>query len=257
MKEQAMKQRVAIVTGVGDGLGKGIAVLLLQNGYRVAGFDNCPKSLEVLASEVTNGVFLSCVANVLDEDSVNEAVARVMERFGKIDVLVNNVGGSMGIAKPVEEISLEEFEKVLALNLRSTFLCCRAAIPVMKQNGYGRIINISSMAGRSRSVFGGTPYAAAKAAILGFTRQSSKDLGRHGITINAIAPGTVLASERIRQYWEVNRTVEERKLVVDMTPVGRMGDAEDVARCVLFLADEGASYITGSVLDVNGGAWVG
>jgi NAD(P)-dependent dehydrogenase (short-subunit alcohol dehydrogenase family) len=188
---------------------------------------------------------------------VNGAIACVAKQWDRIDVLVNNVGGSMGIAKPVEDITLEEFEKVLALNLRGTFLCCRAVIPVMKKNRHGRIINMSSMAGRSRSVFGGTPYAAAKSAILGFTRQASRDLGRHGITINAVAPGTIVASERIREYWEVNRTEEERRMIVDMAPVGRMGDALDVARCVLFLADEGASYITGSVLDVNGGAWVG
>lgn len=252
-----MKQRTAIVTGAGDGLGKGIAALLLQNGYRVAGFDNRPEPLDACVAEFGATNFLPCVVNVLDEASVNGTVARVAEQFGAIDVLVNNVGGSMGIAKPMEEITLEEFEKVLTLNIRSTFLCCKAVIPVMKKNRHGRIINMSSMAGRSRSVFGGTPYTAAKAAIIGLTRQSSKDLGKHGITINAVAPGTIVASERIRKYWEVNRTEEERKMIVDMAPVGRMGDADDVARCVLFLADEGASYITGSVLDVNGGAWVG
>lgn len=252
-----MKQRTAIVTGAGDGLGKGIAALLLQNGYRMAGFDNRPEPLDACVTEFGAASFLPCVVNVLDEDSVNGAVARVAEQFGTIDVLVNNVGGSMGIAKPMEDITLEEFEKVLTLNIRSTFLCCKAVIPEMKKNKHGRIINMSSMAGRSRSVFGGTPYAAAKAAIIGLTRQSSKDLGKHGITINAVAPGTIVASERIRKYWEVNRTEEERKLIVDMALVGRMGDANDVARCVLFLADEGASYITGSVVDVNGGAWVG
>ena len=252
-----MTKRIAIVTGGGDGLGKGSAGALLRTGYGVAVFDNRPEQLEAVAKEFGNKDFLPCVTNVLDEASVAASVKKVLDTFGRIDVLVNNVGGSMGISKSVELIALEDFEKVVTLNLRSTFLCCKHVIPAMKEQRHGRIINMSSMAGRSRSVFGGTPYAAAKAAIIGFTRQSSRDLGPFGITINAIAPGTVVSSERIRQYWEVNRTEEERKAVIAMAPVGRMGEAEDVARMVVFLADEGASYITGAVFDVNGGAWVG
>ncbi len=252
-----MERRVAIVTGAGDGIGKGIVSSFLNSGYRVGSFDNLKSRLDACAAEFGGDCFFPCVADVMNEGSVNESVNLVLEKFGRIDVLVNNVGGSMGVASPLEEISLEDFEKVLIFNTRGTFLCSKAVIPIMKKQRHGRIINMSSMAGRSRSVFGGTPYTASKAAIIGFTHQASKDLAPHGITINAIAPGTMLGGERTRRYWEENRTEEERQAILATVPVGRMGTAEDIGRTAVFLADPGASFITGAVFDINGGAWVG
>jgi len=252
-----MKNRVALVTGVGDGIGKKIASDLLENGFNVAAFEINETKLNKTAEEFKHlGDFFPICIDVMEEDLVNSSVQKVIDTFGKIDVLVNDVGGSMAISQSIEYIDLVNWDKVINLNLRGTFLCTKAVIPRMKEHKYGRIINISSMAGRSRSIFGGTPYTTAKAGILGFTRQASKDLGPYGITINAIAPGTVLSGERIKHYWE-NKAEEDKKKFFDMNPVGRLGTPRDISRAVLFLADEEASFITGAVIDINGGMWVG
>ncbi len=203
------------------------------------------------------GKFFGIGADVTDEGSVNAAISAVYHDAGHIEVLVNNAGGSMGVSQAIEEISLEEWEKVININLRGTFLCAKVVIPFMKTAQWGRIVNISSMAGRSRSYFGGTPYAAAKAGIIGFTRQASKELGRFGITMNAVAPGVVISGERISNYWYNKKTAEERQGFLDLVPVGRTGTNEDIAEVVTFLCSEKSSYITGAVIDVNGGLWVG
>lgn len=252
------ESRVAIVTGGADGIGKATSELLLMNGYRVVAFDIAEEKLKSCDSEFSGkGTFLSYVTDVTDEESVNKSVGDVLQHFGRIDVLVNNAGGSMAISQSVELIDVADWDKVIRLNLRSVFLCTKAVVPIMKKQKYGRIISMSSMAGRGRSYFGGTPYATAKAGILGFTRQSSKDLGPYNITINAVAPGIILSGERIKTYWNTKKSQEERDGAIGATSVKRMGESEDVARTVLFLADENSSYITGAVIDVNGGIWVG
>ena len=247
---------VAIVTGGGGGIGKSIVQSFLLKGYRTAVFDNNQDKLNNLETEFNSDLLKCYCCDVTDEDSVNEMVQKVLHNWQYIDILVNNAGGSMAISQSIEEIELSEWNKVIDLNLKSTYLCCKAVIPAMKNQIYGRIINMSSMAGRSRSVFGGTPYAAAKAAIIGLTRQSSKDLGPYGITINVVAPGTVLSDERINSYWQ-NKTKEDKINFLESNPMRRLGKVEDISRTVLFLADEESSFITGSVIDVNGGMWVG
>lgn len=127
----------------------------------------------------------------------------------------------------------------------------------MKSQRYGRIVNISSMAGRGRSVLGGAPYAAAKAGIIGLTRHISMDLGQYGITINAVAPGTVLSGPRVEDYWKNRKSEAERQAFLASNPLGRLGTVDDIADAVLFLSSDKAAYITGAVLDVNGGSWVG
>ena len=253
-----MEKRVVIVTGMADGIGKFITERFLDNGYAVAGVDNRAEQLQAVTAELgARGTFMPQVASVLDFDDVHAMAARVFEETGRIDVLVNNVGGSGAISQPMEEISLEDWERVLNLNIKSSFLCIHAALPYMKRAKWGRIVNMSSMAGRSRSYFGGVPYATAKAALIGMVRQGSKEMAPFGITINAVAPGVIVASERIRNYWETKRTDEEREGLVKTIPAGRTGTGDDVAAAVAFLASDDASYINGAVLDVNGGIWVG
>lgn len=249
-------KRVAIVTGGADGIGKEIVLEFLKEGYAVAAFDIAQEKLAQLKEACRHDSLLTVICNILEAESIRAAFSEVDKEFGRIDVLVNNAGGSLAISQPIDQIDVEGWEKVIDLNLRGTFLCTKEAVIRMRKQQYGRIINMSSMAGRSRSVFGGVPYAAAKAGIIGLTRQSSKDLGPIGITINAIAPGTVMSSDRIQHYWE-NKSEEDKKRFFAENPSGRLGTPKDIARAVLFLSDEDASFINGAVLDINGGMWVG
>ena len=248
--------KTAIVTGGADGIGKEIVLEFLAHDYSVAAFDISEEKLQQISTELAGKPFIAIKCDVTSEASVAQAFEQTLAAFGRLDVLVNNAGGSLAISQPINEIPVEGWDKVIALNLRSTFLCSKEAVKIMKPQKFGRIVNMSSMAGRSRSVFGGAPYASAKAGIIGFTRQSSKDLGPMGITINAIAPGTVISGDRIASYW-ANKTEEDKKRFFDSNPAGRLGTPKDVARAVLFLCDEDASFINGAVLDVNGGMWVG
>jgi 3-oxoacyl-[acyl-carrier protein] reductase len=253
-----MEKRVAIVTGVADGIGKVVTERLLDTGYAVVGMDNRAEHLEKTAGEFSvRGDFIAQTTDVLSYDAVHSAIERTFNEKGRIDILVNNVGGSGAISRPMEEISLEEWEMVLNLNIKSTFLCIHAVLPYMKNAKWGRIVNMSSMAGRSRSYFGGVPYATAKAALIGMVRQGSREMAPFGITINAVAPGVIVASERIRKYWETARTEKDREELIKSIPAGRTGTGEDVAAAVAYLVSEDASYVTGTVLDVNGGIWVG
>ena len=249
-------KRNAIVSGGADGIGKAIVTRLLDDGFSVCAFDIVDEKIAAAEEEFKDKEFFAIKCNALDEEAVKEAFNKAMEKFDKLDVLVNVVGGSMAISQPVDQIEFDGWMKVLALNLNSTFLCTREAVKLMRENGYGRIVNLSSMAGRSRSVFGGAPYATAKAGILGFTRQTSKDLAPIGITINAVAPGTVMSGDRISGYWD-KKTEEDKKLFFSTNPSGRLGDISEVAACVAFLCREDSGYINGACIDVNGGMWVG
>ncbi len=252
------QKRVALVTGGASGIGKEIVREMLINSYEIGAFDINEEGLKNTADEFKKlGSVLTLVGDAGNEDDVNNAVKMMLKGFGRIDVLVNNAGGSFRINGSLETIEPSDWDKVIRLNLRNQYLFTRAIIPTMKEQKYGRIVCMSSKAGRSRgSGNSGAPYTAAKAGILGLVRQTSNDLGSFGITINAVAPGTILSGERIRSYWD-QRTSEDIEKHLSNVPVRRFGTSEDVAYAVLFLCDERASFITGAVLDVNGGAWVG
>jgi NAD(P)-dependent dehydrogenase (short-subunit alcohol dehydrogenase family) len=253
-----MENKVVIVTGGADGIGKEIAKSFLSSHFDVAAFDIYEAHLKSTHSEYQElGNYLPLLTDVTDEENVYASVKQVLAAFGRIDVLVNNAGGSMAVSQEIEEITAQDWDKVIHLNLRSTFLCTKAVLPAMKERRWGRIINMSSMAGRGRSLFGGTPYAAAKAGIIGFTRQASKELGKYHITVNAVAPGLIISGDRIKDYWQNKKTEDERDHFLNSTPMGRPGMPQDVTGAVLFLSREAASYITGAVIDVNGGFWVG
>ncbi len=252
-----METAVAIVTGGGGGIGKSIAARMLESGMTVVALDLNEQALEACRAEFGSERFFTAACSVTDEDSVKRTVEDVTARLGRIDVLVNNAGGSFGVSQPVDCIDVADWDRVVDLNLKGTFLCIKAVVPVMKRQHYGRIVNISSMAGRGRSVLGGAPYAAAKAGIIGLTRHISMDLGQYGITINAVAPGTVLSGERVENLWNTRKTQEERRSFLSGNALGRLGTPEEIAGAVVFLSGPDAAYITGAVLDVNGGSWVG
>lgn len=249
-------KRVAVVSGGADGIGKEVVLEFLEAGYAVAAFDVNREKLEAVKEELKDKDFVGIHCNAMEEESVRNAFAEVMGHYGRVDALVNIAGGSLAISQPVDEIGLDGWEKVIALNMRTVFLCTREAVKIMREQKYGRIVSLSSMAGRSRSVFGGAPYAAAKAGVIGFTRQCSKDLSPIGVTINAVAPGTVMSGDRISGFW-ANKSAEDKDFFFKSNPSGRLGVPKDIARTVLFLCHEDASYINGAVIDVNGGMWVG
>jgi len=185
--------------------------------------------------------------DVTDRAAVQSMADAVGRRAGHPEILVNNAGGFQKV-KTLLEIDEEEWDAILALNLKSVYLCSRAILPGMVARRWGRIINLASAAARSLTNLSATHYAAAKAGILGFTRHLAYEVGQHGITVNAVAPGTTLTA-RVRRV----RAPEDQARIASLIPLGRMGRPEDTAAAVAFLASEDAGYITGATLDVNGG----
>lgn len=239
--------RVALITGANRGIGMAVAGTFARAGADLGVVDLDVAALEARRAEWTGDgrKVLVFQGDVTDAERIAAIVREVDATFGRIDVLVNNAG----IVKrtPIEELSEAEWDRDLDVNLKSVFLLCRAVIPIMKRQRYGRIISMGSLAGKT----GGTPgtpanYAASKAGVLTFTRVLAKELGPFGITANTIAPGSV-------DTGLVKRTPEQLAELLKTIPVGRLGRPEDVAHAILFLASEKAEYITGVSLDVNGG----
>ena len=193
----------------------------------------------------------------VDKDSVDvtdpEQVAALVDRIGPVDILVNNAGGVVGqVGRPLEEVSDGDWQAVVDANLKSTFVCTRAVVPGMKAAGYGRIVNISSGAGRSVSLTGIQAYASAKAGQIGFTRQTAHELGPYGITVNSIAPGFVLSNPTSIRQWE-SYGEEGQRAILGNIATRRLGRPEDIANGVLFFVAEEASWVTGQVISIDGG----
>jgi 3-oxoacyl-[acyl-carrier protein] reductase len=225
-----LADRVAIVTGTAHGIGTAVARALEEHGATVYG---CDKD----------------TVDVTDSVQVEEFVGGI----GRVDILVNNAGGVVGqVGRPVEEVADSDWQAVVDANLTSTFLCTRAVVPAMKQAVYGRIVNISSGAGRSVSLTGIQAYASAKAGQIGFTRQTAHELGRFGITVNCIAPGFVLSNPTTQRQWE-SYGEEGQRALIEKIATRRLGKAEDVAYGVLFFVAEQASWITGQTISIDGG----
>jgi NAD(P)-dependent dehydrogenase (short-subunit alcohol dehydrogenase family) len=242
------QDRVVIVTGAARGIGLRIARAFTQEGARLAALDVDAPGLDALAREVgAGGDVLALKTDVTVDAEVRQAAQAVLERWSRIDILVNNAGG-FPVIKPTEAIEDEEWDSIVRFNLTSAFLCARAVLPAMKQRRYGRIVNLSSIVGRGGAVTVSSHYAAAKAGVLGFTRHLAREVGPDGITVNAVAPGSV-ATERFNSL----RTPEQVRRMTEAIPLGRVAEPEEIAEAVLFLASDAARYVTGATLDVNGG----
>jgi NAD(P)-dependent dehydrogenase (short-subunit alcohol dehydrogenase family) len=236
---------VALVTGAARGLGRAAAERLLAEGARVAANVRRPEQVEPLAHALGEGA-LVIPGDIAGGETVRALMAAVLERFGRLDVLVNNAAAAYSTR--FEQISEEEWRRALDVNLTAAFLCIQAAVPAMKAQGYGRVVNLSSTAGKSVSTLGGAHYTASKAGLLGLTRAAAKELGRYGITVNAICPG-LIDTELTREH----ATAEELASYARSFPIQRLGTATEVADLIVFLASEAAGYITGASLDINGG----
>lgn len=243
----ALEGRVALVTGAAKGIGRVISLSLAKAGADVAiNYLHSEKEAQDLVRQMESmgRRAMAIGADVTKEDHVADMVDRVHSFFGRLDVLVNNVGD--WAVKNVEEMSTEEWRRVIDTNLTAVFFCSKHALPLMKARGWGRIVNTAAAgAYRAHGTSGMSAFYAAKAGVVAFTKSLAREAGQFGITVNAVAPGVVQ---------EKSRTVEEAlKLKDKETAVGRPGTSWDVAAAVLFLVSDEASFITGDVLNVGGG----
>jgi len=242
-----LKDRVAIITGAGKGLGESIAEELYKEGALLALFDIQYDLVENLAKKLdSSGERVMAVkADVTDEMIIKDAMSKVFNKFGKIDILVNNAG--ISLHKPTKEMLVEDFNKVININLNGPFICSKSVISYMEKQKRGKIVNIASLGGRTGRPGVGVNYAASKAGVIGLTQTLARELGPSGIYVNSICPGPIL-TEQTKQYpadvfasWNVGRALKKDGL------------PQDVADAVIFLSSSKSDWITGVTLDVNGG----
>jgi NAD(P)-dependent dehydrogenase (short-subunit alcohol dehydrogenase family) len=248
--------KVAVITAFANGIGRATAEIMVREGAIVIGVDNHRDRLETAAAALRDagGRVHGRLCDALDQGQVDATVASIQQEFGRIDILVNAVGGSTIIANSsanVEELTLDEWQRLIAFNLNGTFLFTHAVVPIMKRQNHGKIVNLASIAGRGLSASSSSAYAAAKGGIIAFTRKLAFELGPHGVTINAIAPSLTL-TERIRPHWD-QRTAEAQAAEIARTPLRGVAEASDQAKVICFLASSDADFVTGVTIDVTGG----
>lgn len=246
-----LNDKVAIVTGSGSpkGIGRNTVLTLAKQGAKVVVADINREGVESTVQEVekNGGQAFGVELNVTDKESVDIMVEKVLEEFGRIDILINNAGISQKVT--VEDMKLEDIKKIFNVNMFGLFLCTQAVLKPMKQQKFGRIVSLSSVSGkRGGGVFGGAHYSASKAAVLGFSKNLAREVAADGITVNCVAPGLVNTD-----IWRSLPEVEAGK-VVDGIPVGRPAETDEIASTIAFLVSDEASYITGEDIDINGGS---
>lgn len=241
-----LANQVVIITGGAQGIGKGICEVFCKEGATVALWDVLEKGKETAAEISQTGatIFFQKV-DVTDESSVQKAVDYIIAEYGKIDVLINNAGIIRD--RSFQKMERSDWDQVMNVNVNSLFVTTKAVLPHMKEAAYGRIISASSI-NAFAGAFGQTNYAASKAAIVGFTKALCKEVGRYGITVNAVAPGF------IESEMTASMPPEVIKAGIAMIPVGRIGTPTDMGHAYLFLASKEASFINGITLHANGGA---
>jgi 3-oxoacyl-[acyl-carrier protein] reductase len=227
---QPLAGKLAVVTGTAQGIGRAIAEMLSAEGAEVHGIDKD-------------------TVDVTDSSAVNAFIANL----GGADILVNSAGGVRGqVGRPIEDVTDDQWRDVVESNLTGAFICVRAVVPRMKERGWGRIVTISSGAGRSVSLTGIQAYASAKAGMIGFTRQMAAELGPFGITVNCVAPGFILSNPTSVEQWESYGPDGQTQMLKSIA-LRRLGQPEDIANGVQFFAAESANWVTGQTIAIDGG----
>ncbi|MDP1992349.1 MAG: 3-oxoacyl-ACP reductase FabG [Syntrophales bacterium] len=246
------KDRIAIVTGAGSkrGIGRTTALTLARGGADIVVGDLDLQGAEAVVDEIKalGRRSIAVKVDVSKQEDVSRLVQKALDQFGRIDILVNNAG----ITQPIKVLDMTEadWDRVITTNLKGTFLCSKAVLPAMIKQGYGRIVNLSSVSGkRGGGVFGGAHYSAAKAGILGFAKALAREVAAFGITVNSVAPGLVATDIR----GNLESPERQKEMSIDI-PCQRLGTPEDIAAAIAFLASEEAGYITGEDIDINGGS---
>jgi 3-oxoacyl-[acyl-carrier protein] reductase len=246
----SLKNKVSIVTGGAQGLGRAIGLRLAEAGADIAIFDINLESAKKVAKEIESigGKAVSLKVDVSKHLEVEMMVDRVLKEFGRIDILINNAGISQVVT--IEDMTEEDWDRVMAVNLKSVFLCSKAVIGIMKKQRSGKIVNMGSVAGKVGGFTATCAYSVSKAGIMCFTKALARELAPFGITVNAVAPG-VIDTEMAE-----NISGGDFSRYLKNIPLGKIGSPEDVANAVAFLVSDEARYITGEILDVNGGLFM-
>lgn len=243
--------QVVIVTGSGSpkGIGRTIAQTFAKQGATVILTDINQEGVEANAKEIEamGGKAYGVAGNICDKPSVDALIADVMDKYGRIDVLVNNAGISQKVT--VADMTMADIQRIFTVNMFGLFQITQAVCEVMKKQNYGRIVHLSSVSGkRGGGVFGGAHYSASKAAVLGFSKNLAREVSQYGITTNCVCPGLINT-----EIWK-SLPAEQAQAVIDTIPMGRPGETQEVANAIVFLASKEASYITGEEIDINGGS---
>lgn len=243
-----LKGKTAIVTGSGRGIGRAIALSMARQGANIVVNDvNLENAQKVVVEiEAMGGQAITVKADVTEETQVNAMFASCIDRFGRIDILVNNAGIVQTV--PVTEITGDDWDRIMKVNLKGVFLCCKAAMPAMMAQRSGKIINIASVAGkRGGGLLGNSSYSASKGGVIAFTKTLAREAGAYGINVNAITPA----------FTDTDMTKgidpEKKAFIIKMVPLGRVGQPDDIAGAAVFLASSLSDYMTGEMMDVDGG----
>jgi len=250
--EQELTGRVAIVTGAGAGIGAGIAAMLAEAGaaVAVADIDGERAASTAKGIEKRGGRAITVTADVSDAREIDAMVRQTVTDLGGVDILVNNAG--IATTELVEDLDEEKWRGVLDVNLTGPFLCCKAVLPHMRRKGWGRIVNVASVAAKRISFTGAASYTASKAGLLGFTRHLAYEVAPHGINVNAICPGPTMTP-----MYERNADEQTRRERIALVPKGRWLTPEDHGRVTVFLCSEAADALCGLAIDVDGGSLLG
>lgn len=244
-----MRKKVALITGAAQGIGRETALKLAEEGIDLAVVDIKAEQLESLKKEVKPEVdFLTLETDVSDSEQVDEAVERTMDKFGRIDILVNNAG--ILTRGSIEEVSDEDLEEVMSINFDGAFYFSRSVAPYMKKQGYGKIVNVSSITAKAGDHSTTPCYGASKGALSTLTKSLARELGPHGVNVNGVAPHAIMTP--LMDYWDE----EKKERIRESLPVKRLGTPEDVANLIKFLVSEESEFITGQVININGGEYM-